>query len=404
MSDRGTGPVTYFYLSYAHTAPVSGAQQSPADHWVKTLFEDLSEAVRDAAPERPHGEVGFFDGLLPAGADRRARISTALGRAEVFVPLCSPGYVTMSWPGREWSCFGSRLAGYPDAQARRHIAPVLWARLSQSERLPGDLDPLRLTPDWPEYAENGLRALKMLTRYHDSYQEVVRRLAREIVGAALDAPLGPSAVPPVDSFPSAFHTKGALDDFAVVVAAPARHDAARRGRDTRPYGDRSIDWRPFGGRVRLSLAELAVAAAERLDFSTAVLGVTEAASIPPGIPAVILIDPWITDAETAGAQLRALRSLFDGERRHWTLPLAVLDPADPQSARSSVHLLGDVRRVLAEMGALTTETARRGARGVTTIDDFASVIPIMVAEAERQYIKQSGHFRRSDAVRELPDD
>jgi hypothetical protein len=36
---------------------------------------------------------------------------------------------------------------------------------------------------------------------------------------------------------------------------------------------------------------------------------------------------------------------------------------------------------------LPTESARRGAAGVESLDEFVSLIPILVAEAERQYLR-----------------
>jgi FxsC-like protein len=392
----GPGPATYFFLSYAHTAPLDGEERAPVDSWVSKLFDDLSEAVRAVAPGRPSGRVGFFDGVLKAGEDWKARIARELGAAEVFVPLCSPSYFAMSWPGREWSCFASRLVARPADEADRHIVPVLWTPLSRGQRTPGGIDPRRLAPQRPEYVENGLRALKMLTMYRDSYRAVVDGLAREIVRAARESPLRPAAVPPLDTFPSAFQSEDSVADFVVAVAAPTA-GTAPRGRDGRAYGAVSTDWRPFGDRERLRLAEHAVTAAERLDFSTVALGAAEAARIGPSTPAVVLIDPWIAEPGSDGAQLAALRRLFVAQRRQWTLPLVVLDSADPQSGEDRERLLEDLRRVLDSAGALTTEAARRGARGVTSIEEFATVMPVMVTEAERQYIKHSSDFRRAGA-------
>lgn len=390
------GPATCFFLSYAHTAPLDGEERAPTDYWVSKLFDDLSAAVRAAIPGGSTRRVGFFDGLLPAGGDWKARITRELGAAEVFVPLCSPSYFAMSWPGQEWSCFASRLAGKSADQARRHIAPILWTPLSRGQRTPGGIDPNSFAAERSEYAQNGLRALKMLTIYQESYRAVVAELAREIVRSAREIPLGPSIVDPLDSFPSAFRTEDSPADFLVAVAAPTE-GTVPRGRDGRPYGRTSTDWRPFGDVERLRLAEYAVAAAERLDFSTLALGATEASRVGPSTPAVVLIDPWIAETGAEDSQVAALRQLFDPERRQWTLPLVVLDSTDTQSDKDREQLLDNLRRVLDSAGALTTEAARRGARGVGSIEEFATVMPVMVTEAERQYIKHSSDFRRTDA-------
>lgn len=394
--DGSQGPATYFFLSYAHTAPLDGEERAPTDSWVSKFFNDLSGAVRSALPSADRREqVGFFDGLLKAGDDWKERIAGELGAAEVFVPLCSPSYFAMSWPGREWSCYASRLAGRSDAEVRQHILPVLWTPLSRAQRTPDGLDPRELAPDCTEYVENGLRALRMLTMYRESYESVVSLLAERIVCAAHEYPLGPAAVRPLDSFTSAFRTEGAAVDFAVAVAAPTL-SSAPQGRDSRPYGDVSTDWRPFGDRERLRLAEYAATTAERLDFSTVVLAAPEAERLHDSTPAVVLIDPWIAERGADDEQVTALRRLFEGDRRRWTLPLAVLDSADAQSGKERERLLGYLERVLDRAGALTSEAARRGARGVTSIEEFATVLPVMVTEAERQYIKHSSDFRRAE--------
>jgi FxsC-like protein len=390
----GTSP-TYFFLSYAHTAPLADEPAASTDYWVDKLFYDLSDAVREAAGAPGAAAVGFFDGTLPAGADWKAHTTRELGRAEVFVPLLSQGYFAMSWPGREWTCFSSRLEGRPEGG--RHILPVLWAPLSRSRQLPVAADPLWCGRAVPEYAENGLRALSMLTLYRDGYESVVRELGAQIVRVARDLPLGPSAVRPLYEEPSAFHHGHGNDDFVVAVAAPTAQTVPA-GRAARCYGAASTDWRPFGSREELRLADLAVTAAERLDFSTAVRTVGRAVRSYAATPGVVLIDPWIADSPAGDGDLRALRELFSGERRHWTLPLAVLDLKDPQSQQRRDALLGQLGRVLGDIGALTTETARRGARGVFSVEEFAAVMPVLVAEAERQYLKHSGQFPQSGAA------
>ncbi len=390
------GSATYFFLSYAQTAPLDGEERAPIDHVVSELFKDLSAAVRATIPGGHRGQVGFFDGLLPAGADWKARITRELGTAEVFVPLCSPSYFAMSWPGQEWNCFASRLAGRPAAEAGRHIAPVLWTPLSYGQKIPGGVQPGRFAAGRTEYAHNGLRALKMLTIYQESYRAVVAELAREIVRSAREIPLGPSTVAPLESFQSAFRTEDSPVDFVVAVAAPTA-STAPRDRDPGPYGPRSTDWRPFVGAERLRLADYAVAAAERLDFSTTALGAAEAAQVEPNTPVVVLIDPRIAEPTAEGSQIAALRRLFDERRRRWTLPLAVFDAADPRSAKERDQLLDYLHSVLESAGALSTEAARRGARGVGSMEEFATVMPVMVTEAERQYIKHSTDFRRADA-------
>jgi FxsC-like protein len=384
---------SYFFLSYAHTAPLAGAEPEPADYWVRKVFDDLSEAVCEAAGLARGSRVGFFDGLLDAGADWKARTTQELGAAEVFVPLYSPRYFAMSWPGREWSSYSARLADEPPDEPSAHIMPVLWAPMAGSAGPSAAPDPLSIVDDVPEYAENGLRALKMLNLYGEQYTKVVSRLGRWIVDIARQRPLGSSRVPPLDEVPSAFRYKGADDDFVVAVAAPTRATAPP-GRAVSWYGEKSTDWHPFGEREQLRLADHAVTAAERLDFSTAVLSVGAAADERSATPSVVLIDPWIAEpVRDRNDALDDLRRLYAGGRhRPWALPLIVLNADDQESADRRRPLIARLTRILEEVGAPLVHDSWGESTVITSIEEFAQAIPALVAEAERRYLRHSPDF------------
>lgn len=389
----------YFFLSHAHTAPLADVPE-PGDFWVRALFGDLCEAVRGAARLGSGVRVGFFDGDLEAGADWKSRIAEELGAAEVFVPLYSSRYFAMSWQGREWSCFSSRLADEPPGEPSAHILPVLWTPMLGSTAPPLAPDPLmpQIARGIPEYGENGLRALKALNVYGNRYDTVVSRLGERIARVARDHPLGASRVPRLDQVASAFKYKNDEDGFVIVVAAPTRATAPR-GRSGSWYGEESADWRPFGDRERLRLADYAVAVAERLNLSTALFSVGAAADVIGETPAVVLIDPWIT-VEENGAEsdaLRELRRLFSGPRRRWTAPLIVVSRQDAQSEARQGQLVERAERILDEVGAPSAEPAWRVGGVVTSIDDFARAMPALVAEAERRYLRFSQHFPDDDS-------
>ena len=399
MSTNPANHSCYFFLSYAHAAPLADVPE-PVDYWVRTLFDDLCDAVRAAARLGSGVRVGFFDGELAAGADWKTRIVEELGAAEVFVPLYSSRYFAMSWQGREWSCFTTRLADEPLEEPSDHIVPILWAPMFGASAPP--LAPDALIPSIvrgiPEYGENGLRALKALNIYGNRYDTIVSRLGERIVRVARDHPLGAGTVPPLDQVASAFKHKNEDDGFVIVVAAPTRATAPR-GRSGTWYGEDSTDWRPFGDRERLRLADYAVAVAERLNLSTSLLGVGAAADTIGDVPAVVLIDPWIT-IESNGAEsdaLRDLRRLFSGERRRWTAPLIVVSPEDAESAARRGQLVDRVERILGEVGAPSAEPAWRVGGVVTSIDGFARAMPALVAEAERRYLRFSQYFPDDDS-------
>jgi FxsC-like protein len=383
----------YFFLSYAHTAPLAGSEPEPADYWVQMVFEDLSEAVRGAAGLSPGTQVGFFDGLLGAGADWKSQTTRELAAAQVFVPLCAPRYFAMSWPGREWACYATRLADEPTDEPSPHIVPALWAPMSWPAGPANAPNPLLHFEDIPEYAENGLRVLKILSLYGGQYQSVISRLARQIVDVAHTAPLAAGPVPQLDEVSSAFRFKGIEDDFVIAVAAPTRSTVSP-DRAVSWYGDKSTDWRPFGEHEQMRLADHALNAAERLSFTTAVVGVGAVSEAVTGTPVIVLIDPWI--AETAGqdtAALDGLRRLYaDSRERRWVLPLVVLNEDDPESATCRTALIERLLCILGEMGAPLMEGSQGRNTVVTSIDDFARAMPVLVAEAERRYLRYNPLF------------
>lgn len=404
MSANQENHSNYFFLSYAHTAPLADVPE-PVDYWVRSLFNDLCEAVRAAARLGSGVRVGFFDGELEAGADWKARIVEELGVAEVFVPLYSSRYFAMSWQGREWSCFTTRLTDEPPEEPSDHIVPILWAPMFGASAPPLAPDALmpKIARGIPEYGENGLRALKALNIYGNRYDTIVSRLGDTIVRVARDRPLGKGLVPPLDQVDSAFKRKNEDDGFVIVVAAPTRATAPL-GRSGAWYGEDSTDWRPFGDRERLRLADYAVAVAERLNLSTSLLSVGEAAEALGDSPAVVLIDPWIT-IESKGAEsdaLRDLRRLFSSERRQWTAPLIVVSPEDAESEARRRQLVHRAERILGEVGAPSAEPAWRVGGVVTSIDGFARAMPALVAEAERRYLRFSQHFPDDDSGARLP--
>ncbi len=117
---------TYFFLSYAHSAPPPGAR-ADADVWVGQFFADLSDEVRRQARPVAGMRIGFFDQHIPLGADWKAALAEALGDAEVFVPLYSPGYFSRPWALGEQESFRARLAAAGSARLTAgHLTPVLW--------------------------------------------------------------------------------------------------------------------------------------------------------------------------------------------------------------------------------------------------------------------------------------
>jgi FxsC-like protein len=364
----------YFFLSYARSDPLAGNPQENPDKLVERFFGDLVEAVRQRASRRAGLDPGFFDQQIPVGSDWKQRLSQALSTAQVFVPLYSIGYLTNSWPGREFTCFQRRVEQVGRVNPARWLVPVLWAPLAGVADPPGLREALDPGVAEPDYRENGLRALLKLRLYHDTYQTVVDHLAKQIVKVAEDDPLEPAQVPDIEQVESAFPPGGPVAVFVIEVAAPTL-STAPAGRDTRPYGETPAHWRPFPGQ-ELSLAEYARQVAERFDFDARVTGLTGAGRRP----GIIVIDPEYIADENSRAVLESVAMALP----RWVLPLVVLgQPGD----RRTRELAAQVMNILVRAKALPTESARQAASGVKSLDEFVSILPVLVAEAERQYLR-----------------
>lgn len=378
---HGTDPrSSYFYLSYARSDPLAVPPRAKPDALVERFFTDLTKAVKRHASRRPDQVGGFFDRQIPLASDWKKSLRSALGDAQVFVALYSVRYVDTSYPGREWACFhkGVERTGTPDPN--RRIVPVLWAPLdAEPEDLPGLDEALSLGADDPAYTENGLRALMNIKSYRPSYRTVLNVLAKRIVALAEKSPIESSEVPDIDKMKSAFAPRSPLAVFSIETAALTAN-AEVKGHSLTPYGASSILWRPFPGQ-QLPLAEYARQVAVRFDFDTKIGDIAPISSPQARKPGIILIDPWLLATKDGRP---AFASAIEDLPR-WVLPLVILDRPDDRREQALVQ---QVREMLGKAGALLTNSARRGAQGVSSLDDFVSLMPKLVAEAERQYLRK----------------
>ncbi len=375
MTDRG-----YFFLSYAHSPSLTGDWGADPDRWVQSLFKDLTAAVAELAHHgsEPAPEYGYIDKQTPVGSDLKSELTGALSRCQVFVPLYSPRYFAMSWPGREWACFEDRLKATGLQNPSRRIVPVLWIPLLDQRTMADLPGPIGADPGSP-YAENGLRALLRLHPYEREYRAIVRRLATQIVDLAELTPIPPSPARHIDEVPSRFPPEDGTAVFTVTVAAPTLR-AVPDGQDGRFYGHESEGWRPFPERQQVSLADYVLNTAERLDFAVEVSDVGKAKNPSSGGPGVVLIDPWITaDDNGRAALLGFLRNLPS-----WVLPVVVrAASANPRGAALADELADILNAPRAERGGVV----QRAIEGVDSLETFVALMPVLVAEAEREYLR-----------------
>jgi len=375
-SPRGT----YFFLSYAHVPPVldegAGPPAADGDYWVKALYEDLHRAVHDRVGDDAPLDIGFFDPLLPAGSDWKGLLARALGSAEVFVPLYSPRYLRPgSWPMKERASFRQRLLALDSRDDAGHFQPVLWIPLPARDALPESAQTLALGEGIPEYAENGLRALRMLRGYHDAYEEIVGRLADKIVTAAAQTPLGTSSVPPLTAVAVPDDpTSPAEKPFLVAVLAPDR-DRLPVARAATTYGESALDWRPFIDGPTVSAAAFAANIAERLGLPARPIDVERSVAAFDDAPGLLLIDPWIAATDAGRARLGTVLS---GLRR-WVAALVVSDRRDPEYAERGSALAGEVL-------AMLPRASVKRPREAGNAEIFEQVVSLLVAQTRRQYL------------------
>lgn len=180
---------------------------------------------------------------------------------------------------------------------------------------------------------------------------------------------------------STFAPGSPLAVFTIEVAAPTGSAPAAAG-DGRGYAGNSAEWHPFLLQER-ALADYAKQIVERFDFKAEVGIIGVAGSPWARGPGIILIDPrFIADEGGRFALQSVVREL-----PRWVLPLLVLDQA--REVRDQA-LADQARDIFDTAGALFTSLSRRAIRGVSSLDKFLSIIPMLVAEAERQYLRYGG--------------
>jgi len=376
-----TGP--YFFLSYAHSDPLVGYSRAKPDELVTRFFDDLTTAVRRHAARLSGIAPGFYDRNIPVGSNWNESIRQALGGAQSFVPLYSAAYMDRSWPGQEWECFRRRMITAGLAEPLQRFVPVLWTPLPpQAQDQPGLQAALDLGRGVDEYTENGLRLLLKVDSYRASYDHVIDMAAQKIVELAEASPLEPSAALDVDEVASPFvpGPHGAV--FVIETAVPTASTVAAE-RDSHGYGERSSDWRPFPDQ-ELSLADYAKQVAKQLGFRPEVAeigAVKKTTGSGTRRPGIILIDPWLVANDSGRLALEAVvENLPD-----WVMPVIVLGQPDDATTQK---LADQVQEILNAAGALRTESSRRTATGVTSLRGFVASVRILVAAAERQFLRQ----------------
>jgi FxsC-like protein len=190
-------------------------------------------------------------------------------------------------------------------------------------------------------------------------------------------PVEPEKVGDIEKARSAFQADRRLPVFNIEVAVPAVA-SARSIRDPLAYGEAPEEWRPFPGQ-ELPLAEYARQLIKRFDFEVRVAALGAAANPNRRRPGIIVIDPAFIADRTGRAALEAVA----GTLPRWVQPLVVVAPDDEPTRKLAARVID----ILPTATALPAEWSGRAARDVKSLDEFVSLVPVLVAEAERQYFR-----------------
>jgi len=382
-----------FFLSYAHS-PQDDQSGTDPDVWIGELYNDLCGHVRQLADLPKGAQPGFMDRELRQGHEWPDRLAKALATCRVFVPLYSKRYFKSEQCGKEWFAFNMRRLNHKAKSARpvETIIPALWIPLHDG-MLPEAATSVQYnSADFNKlYTEHGFYGIMKVKRWRDVYEEVAFLLAKQIVAAAEVAPSFPAALVPYESLPSAFGGDGAtgLGDkpLGITVVAPSKGEVPE-GRDDTYYGNDFRAWNPYRGDSIRPLAAHATDVAKGLSYTPEVgdLFRNEARLIgrePPSGPEVLLVDPWAAMLTECGEVLQQLDSMDTP----WVQVVVVWNQKDAQMRTERRRLRAALEDVLPRKLREGRATHVFAVRGVPSLEEFGLVLPPVIAEAGRHYLR-----------------
>lgn len=389
----GTGDWPLFFLSYAHSPQDDHAGTDP-DVWIRQLHRDLCGHVRELAALPKGAQPGFMDRELRQGNEWPERLANALATCRVFVPLYSKRYFKSEHCGKEWFAFNIRRLNYKAKIARtaETIIPALWIPVHEGMLPEAAASVQYNSADFSKlYAEHGFYGIMKVRRWRDVYDEVVYLLAQQIVAAAETSPSVPPSMVPYDSLPSAFVGNGAtgLGDkpLRITVVAPTRNDLPE-GRDAAYYGNDFRAWNPYRGDSVRPLAAHAVDLAKGLSYTPEVgdLFQHEAGLVSrelPSGPTVLLVDPWAATL----AECREILQRLDSVDSLWVQVVVVWNQEDAQMQTERDRLRAALDSVLHRKLREGRATHASAVRGVPSLEEFGLVLPPVISEAGRHYLR-----------------
>lgn len=385
------GPV--FFLSYAHSPRGDRGHQDP-DLWVGKLYDDLCEIVKELAGLRSGEKAGFMDRELRQGHEWSDRLAIALATCHVFVPLYSHRYFRSEQCGKEWFAFNRRRLNHKAKNANpvETIVPALWIPFPDG-MLPEAATSVQYNSvDFGElYAEHGFFGIMKVSRWREAYEEAVYLLARQIVTAATASPIRPGDRVPYESLHSAFggtaRTGPGDKPLRITVVAPSKEELPD-DRDASYYGTDILAWNPYGEDSVRPLADHAAELARSLSYTPEVgdLFRHEARLVgrePPSGPEVLLIDPWAAMLP----ECREILQQLDSMDNPWVQVIVMWNQKDAQMRTERERVKEALDSVLPRKLREGRATSASAVRGVPTLEEFSMVLPQVIAEAGRHYLR-----------------
>lgn len=398
----GAGEGPFFFLSYAHS-PWDDRSRPDPDLWIGKLYDDLCELVKELAGLPSGARPGFMDRDLRQGQEWPDQLANALATCRVFVPLYSHRYFRSEHCGKEWFAFNRRRLNLKAKNANpvETIVPALWIPVHDG-MLPEAATSVQYNSHafGELYAEHGFFGIMKVSRWREAYEEAVYLLARQIVTAAAASPLAPGERVPYESLHSAFGGTARMGPgdrpLRITIVAPSK-DELPGDRDPSYYGKNIVAWNPYGEDSVRPLADHAAELARSLSYTPEAgdLFRHEAGLLgrePPSGPEVLLIDPWAAMVPDC----REILQQFDSMDSPWVQVIVVWNDQDAQ-------MQSDRRRVREALSGVLPRKLREGratsvsaVRGVPSLEEFGMVLPRVIAEAARHYLRTASALLPQD--------
>jgi FxsC-like protein len=334
-----------------------------------------------------------MDETMHQGDNWAAMISEALATCRVFVPLYHPRLFRSTPCGQEWYTFAQRAAKAPGGPAHNTaIVPVLWVGMREGAMPRVAADVQYNHSSMPRaYTDDGLYAL-MAQRHHQGlYEQVVYKIARRIVDAALETVV--PVVEPVDftTNPSAFPSHSPADELTIAVLS-FKDSEVPEHRDTGWYGALRTDWQPYVRGGGPTLADKAAQLARQCDLNPTVHEFDARAEHlmeleQPTGPGVLLLDRWVLQDPARAA----LVAEFARRNPAWVTIVEPWNREDPQCAAETGNLLALSDRVLRRRTGSARPSFRPTAgdgvdpEGVPTARDFGVAFQHAAIRAQKAF-------------------